>query len=267
MQGVGTIVDDEPRISISDARRVGSESEHVLQRHAQHRVARDRDGCVHHGQRHGAPAAWISIPPPGPSPSCRAASSRPSRSRWWRTPSTRTTNNSASTSRTSSGNVSILDGTGIGTITDNDLPPVISIDSITVDEGDSGQSQAIFTVSLSAASGLPVSVVYQTANGTAISPSDYTAVLPTTLTFAPGEVVKTSPCKSTETRWPSRTRRSRCSWPTRSTPRWRGVHRHRHHQRRRAADHHLQRHHRRRGRRHRPTRCSTSRSAGRPAAS
>jgi hypothetical protein len=48
-----------------------------------------------------------------------------------------------------------------------------------------------FTVTLSAASGQPATVRVATANDTAKAPSDYVAVPPTTLTFAPGQTTKT----------------------------------------------------------------------------
>jgi len=62
----------------------------------------------------------------------------------------------------------------------------ISIDDVTATEGNTGTANATFTVTLSAPSGQPVTVVAQTANGTAIAGSDYTATGPTTLTFNPG---------------------------------------------------------------------------------
>lgn len=88
-------------------------------------------------------------------------------------------------------NATISDAQAIGTITDNDLPPGIKINSINAAEGNSGTTTATFTVSLTAASGQTVTVKYATTNGTAIAPSDYTAVALTTLTFTPGQTSKT----------------------------------------------------------------------------
>ena len=61
---------------------------------------------------------------------------------------------------------------------------------MTVTEGDTGTVNAVFTVSLSAPSGQPVTVAYATADGTALAGSDYTATSGT-LTFAPGVTTQT----------------------------------------------------------------------------
>jgi uncharacterized repeat protein (TIGR01451 family) len=70
-------------------------------------------------------------------------------------------------------NASILDDQGQGVITDDDAAPTLSIDDVAVMEGDAGTVDAVFTVSLSAASGQEVMVDYATANGTATADSDY----------------------------------------------------------------------------------------------
>ncbi|MEQ8959973.1 MAG: Calx-beta domain-containing protein, partial [Coleofasciculus sp. C2-GNP5-27] len=91
-------------------------------------------------------------------------------------------------------NATIADGQGVGTIIDNDdSTPVLSqlsINDVSVTEGDSGSKNATFTVSLSAASTESISVDYGTGNGTATAGSDYTAESGT-LTFAAGETSKT----------------------------------------------------------------------------
>jgi len=79
----------------------------------------------------------------------------------------------------------IGDGQGQGTIVNDDAIPSLSIDDVSVNEGNSGTTTATFTVSLSAASGQTVSVNYATADGTATAGSDYVA-RSGTLTFAPG---------------------------------------------------------------------------------
>ncbi|MEZ6080459.1 MAG: Calx-beta domain-containing protein [Pirellulaceae bacterium] len=86
-------------------------------------------------------------------------------------------------------NVTIDDGQGLGTITDNDPPPSLSISDASVVEGNSGTTNAVFTVTLLSASGKTVTVDYTTTNGTAVSPDDF-ATTSGTLTFAPGETSK-----------------------------------------------------------------------------
>ena len=71
-------------------------------------------------------------------------------------------------------------------------PPVpsLSIDDVTVLEGDAGTQDAVFTVSLSAASEQDVRVGFSTADGTALSGSDYVAVSGVLL-FQGGETTQT----------------------------------------------------------------------------
>jgi hypothetical protein len=68
--------------------------------------------------------------------------------------------------------------------------PTISINDVGLEEGNTGQTAFVFTVTLSKASRREVSVQYATGDGTAIAGSDY---VPTEgkLTFAPGETTKT----------------------------------------------------------------------------
>jgi hypothetical protein len=84
----------------------------------------------------------------------------------------------------------IDDGQGLGTINDDDPPPALSIDDVTVTEGDSGTTSATFTVGLNGASGQSVSVDYASADGTAQAPGDYQATSGT-LTFTPGQTTRT----------------------------------------------------------------------------
>ncbi len=68
--------------------------------------------------------------------------------------------------------------------------PTLSVSDASVAEGASGTSYAVFTVTLSAASASTVTVSYTTLNGTATAGQDYASTVGT-LTFAPGETVKT----------------------------------------------------------------------------
>ena len=91
---------------------------------------------------------------------------------------------------TSPTNATIADGQGVGTITDDDARPSLSVDDVTVTEGDSGTTNANFTVSLNAPSGRTVTVDYATADGTAHAPDDYQAGSGT-VTFAAGQTTRT----------------------------------------------------------------------------
>lgn len=87
-------------------------------------------------------------------------------------------------------NATITDAQGVGTITDDDGTPSLSINDVRVSEGNFGMVNAVFAVTLSPASTLPVAVVARTAtvSGTAIAVAgtDYAAAGPISLTFAPG---------------------------------------------------------------------------------
>ena len=84
----------------------------------------------------------------------------------------------------------VVDNEGVCTIIDNDAPPALRVSSPTVAETNAATA-ASFAVSLSRPSGLTVTVNYQTMNGTATAPADYTAHTLTALTFLPGETTKT----------------------------------------------------------------------------
>ena len=78
--------------------------------------------------------------------------------------------------------------TGTINIADNDSRPVISINSTAIAEGNTGTSNAAFTVSLSNASTEVVTVNLSTADGTATTGNnDYQAVTNQLVTFAPGQ--------------------------------------------------------------------------------
>ena len=83
----------------------------------------------------------------------------------------------------------IFDSQGVGTITDDDGPPTIAVNDVSVNEGNSGTAPATFTVSLSQQSGKTVTVQYGTSDSTATQPSDY-ATTSGTLTFNPGDKSK-----------------------------------------------------------------------------
>jgi hypothetical protein len=83
----------------------------------------------------------------------------------------------------------IIVSAGTGTIRNDDTPPQVSIDNVTLTEGNSGTKAFPFTVSLTEPSGKTVTVDYATTDGTAAAGSDYAAAAGS-LTFAPGETSK-----------------------------------------------------------------------------
>jgi len=81
-------------------------------------------------------------------------------------------------------------GQSPGAIMDDDPLPGLSINDVSLSEGDSGGTNAIFVVTLSPASGQQVTVNFATANSTALAPVDYAATSGT-IVFDPGETTKT----------------------------------------------------------------------------
>jgi Calx-beta domain/Domain of unknown function (DUF4114)/RTX calcium-binding nonapeptide repeat (4 copies) len=79
--------------------------------------------------------------------------------------------------------------TGTVTIADNEAKPTISIVNISQPEGNSGNTNYGFNLTLSNPSVETITVKYITADDTAIAGSDYTATTGT-VTFAPGETTK-----------------------------------------------------------------------------
>jgi Tol biopolymer transport system component len=77
------------------------------------------------------------------------------------------------------------------TIENDDPLPQVTVQSITANEGNNGNTPLLFAVSLSNPSDQAVTVTYGTENGTAIAAEDYEAATGQTITFAPGEVSKT----------------------------------------------------------------------------
>lgn len=79
---------------------------------------------------------------------------------------------------------------GVGTIVNDDPLPSLSINDVSVTEGNAGTVTATLTVALSAASGQAVTVNYNTADGTAVAPADYVSASGT-VTFPPGTNTQT----------------------------------------------------------------------------
>jgi CSLREA domain-containing protein len=79
--------------------------------------------------------------------------------------------------------------TKTATIFDEDPVALVSINNVTVTEGNTGAVNANFAVTLNKASGRTVTVDYATADGTATAGSDYTATTGT-LSFTPAQISK-----------------------------------------------------------------------------
>jgi uncharacterized repeat protein (TIGR01451 family) len=81
----------------------------------------------------------------------------------------------------------VTDGQGLGTIVNDDAAPNLTINDVSLNEGNAGTTTFTFTVSLSApapAGGVTFDIA--TANGTATQPSDYTAKTLTSQTIPAG---------------------------------------------------------------------------------
>jgi hypothetical protein len=74
-------------------------------------------------------------------------------------------------------------------ITQPAMLPSLSVNNVSLNEGNNGPTRFFFTVNLSAPSDQPVSVSIMTADGTALAGEDYSSISGT-LTFAPGETSK-----------------------------------------------------------------------------
>jgi hypothetical protein len=83
-------------------------------------------------------------------------------------------------------NATIADNQGAGTINNDDSQPFISINDVSVTEGNAGPTPAGFTVSLSNASSQTITVNYATTDNTATAGDDYINAAGT-LTFTPGQ--------------------------------------------------------------------------------
>jgi uncharacterized repeat protein (TIGR01451 family) len=83
------------------------------------------------------------------------------------------------------------DAQGVGTITNDDAQPTITITNASITEGNSGTSLMAFTVTLNGTSQSTVSVDYATADSSAtVADSDYDSATGT-INFAPGDTSKT----------------------------------------------------------------------------
>jgi hypothetical protein len=115
-------------------------------------------------------------------------------------------------------NATISQGTGTGTILNDDPPPTLSIDNVSQADGSSGTTNFVFHVTLTGATEFTTTVDFATANGTAVSPTDYHAQSGQ-LTFQPGESTQTIvvPVVGTQVFEPSKTFSVNLSSPVNAT--------------------------------------------------
>ena len=72
-------------------------------------------------------------------------------------------------------NATIADGSGLGSIKNDDAKPSVTISDVSATEGNAGNKAFTFTVTLSVVSGANTVIPFATANGSAVAPGDYTA--------------------------------------------------------------------------------------------
>ena len=185
-QGVGTIVDDEPRISItpSVSRSEGNTGQAPLAFAVTLSSAYDApvtvawgtaDKTATAGGDYQAASGTLTF---APGETSKTISVLVNGDRLAEPNETFVVNLSSPT------NATVAAGQGVGTIVDDE--PRISIGDMSKKEGNSGLTTFAFTVSLSVAYDVPVTVAYATANGTATAGGDYRAATGT-LTIPAGQ--------------------------------------------------------------------------------
>lgn len=190
-QGVGTILDDEPRVSISDVSKKEGNSgltafSFTVSLSAPYDVPvtigySTTNGTATASSDYQASSGTLTIPAGQTSGTITVQAIGD------RLPEP---NETFFVNLSNSNYGVVVDGQGVGTILDDE--PRISIGDVSKKEGKKGQTTLFtFTVTLSAAYDQAVTMSFRTADGTATTgDSDYTAKTGT-LTFAPGETTKT----------------------------------------------------------------------------
>lgn len=190
-QGVGTILDDEPRVSISDlSKKEGNSGLTTFAFTIDLSVPYDvpvtigystANGTATAGGDYQAASGTLTIPVGQTSGRITVQAIGD------RLPEP---NETLFVNLSNSNYGVVVDGQGVGTILDDE--PRISIGDVTKQEGKKGQTTLFtFTVTLSAAYDQAVTMSFQTANGTAKTSDDDYVARGGTLTFAPGETTKT----------------------------------------------------------------------------
>ncbi|MFT3809276.1 MAG: Calx-beta domain-containing protein [Micropepsaceae bacterium] len=88
-------------------------------------------------------------------------------------------------------NATIADGQGVGTISNDDAAPSLTINDVSLLEGNSGTTNAVFTVTASNTTILNMGVTVSAASGTATAGTDFTALFGV-VTIPPGQTTTTA---------------------------------------------------------------------------
>ncbi|MBK9655780.1 MAG: Ig-like domain repeat protein [Rhodanobacteraceae bacterium] len=94
-------------------------------------------------------------------------------------------------------NATITDPQGVGTITNDDTAPTLTINDVSITEGNAGTQNLVFTVTRTGLTALPASFTAVTADGTASAPSDYLAALAGSASIAAGGATGTTTLTAT----------------------------------------------------------------------
>jgi hypothetical protein len=174
MNGIGTIIDDEPRVSVGDSTVTEGDTGSVTATFTVYLSATSDvpvtvhwatdNGTAEAGKDYVAAADNVTIPAGSPSATFTVAVTGDQLGE--------PTENYV-VNLTAPVNAGIGDSQGVGTILDNE--PRIRINNVAKKEGNGNTTKFDFTVTLSAAYNQAVTVHYDTANGTALAGSDYQA--------------------------------------------------------------------------------------------
>jgi hypothetical protein len=190
-QGVGTILDNEPRLSVNDVTVTEGNTGSVNATFkVSLSVAYDQPVTVHFDTANGSATAGDYTTGSGDVTVAAGQLSQAFTVAVLGDRLPEATESFVVNLSSPGGNALVADGQGVGTIVDNE--PRIGINDVSKKEGNgNGTTLFVFTVSLSAAYDQTVTVRYATADGTAkVSDNDYLAASGT-VTFAPGETTKT----------------------------------------------------------------------------
>jgi uncharacterized membrane protein len=190
-QGMGIILDDEPRISISDATVIeGNTGTRAANFTVTLSAASDQSVSVAYATSNGSATAGSDYQAASGTLTIPAGQTTGTIAVLVNGDRAGEANEYFFVSLSGATNAVVVDAQGVGTIVDDE--PRISISDVGYMEGKKGQTTLFtFTVTLSAAYDEPVTMSYRTVDGTAkTNNSDYIAKTGT-LTFAPGETTKT----------------------------------------------------------------------------